>query len=310
MRAISQDVYGGPEVLAVIETDRPVPGPGEVLIRVRAAGVNPADWKRRSGLVQFGELPITLGLDLAGVVETVGDQVTRFRPGDEVYGAVVPPHAAYAEYVAVPQDWLTAIPASLDHVHAAALPTAALTAWQSLVRDAGLGAGQRVLIHAAAGGVGHLAVQIAKARGAYVLGTARAEKHDFLRGLGADELIDYTTADFTAAARDVDVVLDLIGGEYGRRSLDTLTSNGILLDVVGGAPDHGALDEQAAARGVRYTPFTFTPSGSDLADISDLVSRGALRVVVDRTLPLTEAAEAHRLSETGRVTGKIVLTVR
>jgi NADPH:quinone reductase-like Zn-dependent oxidoreductase len=311
MRAISQRVFGGPDVLEVIETGRPVPGPGDVLVRVHAAGVNPADWKRRSGmLTRFGEPPFTLGLDLAGVVETVGEQVRRFQPGDPVYGAIRPPDGAYAEYVAAPHEALALAPPSLDLTHAAALPTAALTAWQALVHHAGVHTGQRVLVHAAAGGVGHLAVQIAKARGAYVIGTARREKHEFLRSLGADELIDYTTTDFAAAAHDIDVVLDPISEEYGPRSLDTLTPDGILLDVRGTGPDRTAVREQAAARGLCYVEFGFTPDGADLQDIAALVERGALRVVIDQVLPLEEAAKAHELSETGRVKGKIVLTVR
>jgi NADPH:quinone reductase-like Zn-dependent oxidoreductase len=311
MRAVSQRAFGGSEVLEMIETDRPVPGPGEALVRVDAAGVNPADWKRRSGLVRrFGGPPFTLGLDLSGTVKAVGESVTRFRPGDEVYAAVLPPSGAYAEYVAVPEDWLAIAPPSLAPVHAAALPTAALTAWQPLVHIADVHSGQRVLIHAAAGGVGHLAVQIAKARGAYVIGTAREKKHRFLRELGADELIDYTTTDFTAAARNIDVVLDPISGDYGAGSLHTLTPGGVLLDIRGTGPDRSAVREQAAARGLRYVEFGFTPSGTDLEDIAGLVERGALRVVVDQTLPLQDAARAHELSETGRVKGKIVLTVR
>jgi NADPH:quinone reductase-like Zn-dependent oxidoreductase len=308
MEAISQRVFGGPEVLEVIETDPQVPGPGEVLVRVHAAGVNPADWKRRSGMLRrFGEPPFTIGLDLSGVVASTG---TRFQPGDEVFGAVRPPSGSYAEYVAVPEDSLALIPSGLDFVHAAALPTTALTAWQPLVRVAGVDAGQRVLIHAAAGGIGHLAVQIAKARGAYVIGTARQNKHDFLRGLGADELIDYTSTDFATAARDIDVVLDPISGEYGPRSLDTLTPNGTLLDVRGTGPDREATRAKAATLGLRYVEFGFTPSGADLEEIGSLVTHGALHVVVDQTLPLAEAAKAHELSETGRVAGKIVLTVR
>jgi NADPH:quinone reductase-like Zn-dependent oxidoreductase len=308
MRAVSQQTFGGPEVLEIVETDPPVAGPGEVLVRVHAVGVNPGDWKRRSGMVRrLGEPPFTLGLDMAGVVEA-GDR-TRFRPGDAVFGAVLPPRGTYAEYVAVPQDWLAAVPAGLDHVHAAALPTAALTAWQPLVRVAGVRAGHRVLVHAAAGGLGHLAVQIAKARGAYVIGTARHEKHDLLRSLGADELIDYTATDFAEQAEDIDLVFDPISGDYGLRSLATLVPGGTLLDVRGTGPDRGAIREQAAARGVRYVEFGFTPSGADLAEIGGLVSRGDVRVVVERTLPLDEVAEAHRLSETGRVAGKIVMTV-
>jgi NADPH:quinone reductase-like Zn-dependent oxidoreductase len=311
MRAVSQRTFGGPEVLEVIEIGRPVLGPGEVLVRVHAAGVNPADWKRRSGLVRrFGEPPFTLGLDLSGAVEVVGERVPRFRPGDAVYAAVLPPCGAYAEYVAVPEEWLAIAPPSLDPAHAAALPTAALTAWQPLVHVAGVRSGQRVLIHAAAGGVGHLAVQIAKARGAYVIGTARQEKHGFLHDLGADELIDYTTTDFTAAARNIDVVLDPISGEYGPRSLETLVPGGILLDVRGTGPDRSAVREQAAATGLHYVEFSFRPSGPDLEDITGLVERGALQVAVDQTLPLEDAAKAHELSETGHIKGKIVLTLR
>jgi NADPH:quinone reductase-like Zn-dependent oxidoreductase len=308
MRAISQRAFGGPEVLEVVEVDRPAPGLGKVLVGVRAAGVNPADWRIRSGQRRFGEPPFTLGLDVSGIVEAVGEHVSRFRPGDEVYGVAIPPGGAYAEYTVVPEGTLTAKPPSLDHVHAAALPVAALTAWQALVRTAEVGTGQRVLIHAAAGGVGHLAVQIAKARGAYVIGTARKNKHGFVRDLGADELIDYTTTDFAAAAREIDVVLDPISGEYGPRSLDTLAPEGILLDVRGTGPDRTAVREQAQARSLRYVEFGFTPSGADLRDITGLVERGALRVAVEQVLPLEDAAKAHELSETGHVRGKIVLT--
>ncbi|ARH89786.1 NADP-dependent oxidoreductase [Streptomyces sp. MOE7] len=310
MRAVSQRRYGGPDVLEIVETDRPTPGPGQALVRVRAAGVNPADWKIRSGAVRkFGEPPITLGLDLCGVVEAVGEQATRFRPGDEVYGCAFPPHGSYAEYVVVPVAALAARPASIDDVHAAALPVAALTAWQALERVAAVRPGHRVLIHAAAGGIGHLAVQIATARGAYVIGTARESKHAFLRDLGADELIDYTTTDFAAAVRDVDVVLDPISGDYGPRSLDTLAPGGILIDVRGTGPDRAAVREQAEARGVRFVEFGFTPSGIDLESVTNLVERGSLRVAVDHVLPLEDVAKAHELSETNRMKGKIVLTL-
>jgi NADPH:quinone reductase-like Zn-dependent oxidoreductase len=310
MRAISQQAFGGPEVLQAISTTRPVPGPGEVLVRVHAAGVNPSDWKRRSGLLPgFGEPPFTVGLDLSGTVEAAGGQVTRFRPGDAVHGAVLPPRGSYAEYVTVPQGWLAPLPPGLGHVQAAALPTAALTAWQSLVRIAGIRPGQRVLIHAAAGGVGHLAVQIAKAYGAHVIATARDSHHAFLRALGADDLIDYTTADFAARARDINIVLDPVSGDYGPRSLDTLAPGGILLDVRGTGPDRTATRDQAAARGLRYAEFRFTPSGTDLENITALARQGSIRAAVDRTLPLGKAALAHELSQTGHVAGKIVLTV-
>ena len=310
MRAISQRSFGDPQVLEVIETDRPVPGPGEVLVRIHAAGVNPADWKRRSGLLRrFGEPPFTLGIDLAGVVVANGDQAGRFHAGDAVYGVALPPRGTYAEYAAVPEDSLAPAPPSLDLVHAAALPTTGLTAWQSLVRVAGVRAGQRVLIHAAAGGIGHLAVQIAKQHGAYVIGTARKNNHGFLTDLGADELIDYTTTDFAAAAHDVDIVLDPISGDYGPRSLDTLVPDGVLLDVRGTGPDRTTVREMAQRRGLRYVEFGFTPDGTDLREITTLAERGALRVAVEHALPLEEAAKAHELGESGRARGKIVLTV-
>ncbi|MEV1006176.1 NADP-dependent oxidoreductase [Streptomyces sp. NPDC049881] len=309
MRAISQRRFGGPEVLAAVETDVPAPGPDEVLVRVRAAGVNPADWKIRAGLVRrVGAPPFTLGIDVAGTVAAVGGRVTRFRPGDEVYGCALPPHGAYAEYAVAPVEALAAAPAGTDAVHAAALPVAALTAWRALVRVAAVGAGQRVLVHAAAGGVGHLAVQIAKARGAYVVGTARRDGHAFLRGLGADELVDYTATDFAAAVRGVDVVLDPVSGDYGPRSLDTLSPGGILVDVRGTGPDRGAVRKLAEARGLRFAEAGFVPSGAELEEITGLVERGGLRVAVDHVLPLADAAKAHALSETGRVRGKIVLT--
>jgi NADPH:quinone reductase-like Zn-dependent oxidoreductase len=308
MRAVSLPTFGGPEVLELIETDLPDPAPGQVLVRVRAIGVNPADWKLRSGLSRRFKPPYIPGFDLSGDVVATGGQVTQFSPGDAVYGALVPPGGAYAEYAAAPEDLLAPVPAGLDHAHAAALPTAALTAWQPLVRVADVRAGQQVLIHAAAGGVGHLAVQIAKAHGAYVIGTARQDRHAFLRALGADELIDYTAADFAAQVRNVDIVLDPISGEYGVRSLDTLAPGGILIDITGPGPERGAIRERSAARGLRYTEFTYRPSGADLEEISALVRGGALQVLVDRTLPLESAAAAHELSETGHVKGKIVLT--
>ena len=309
MRAVSQDSYGGPEVLRVVETDRPEPGPGEVLVRVRAAGVNPGDWKVRAGLVRrFGDPPFTLGLDLAGVVAAVGDRTTPFQVGEDVYGCAFPPRGAYAEYGVVPAQSLAAAPAGIDHVQAGALPVAALTAWQPLVKVAAVEPGQRVLIHAAAGGIGHLAVQIAKSRDAYVIGTARESKHAFLRGLGADELIDYTTTDFAAAVRDIDVVLDPISDDYGPRSLETLAPHGVLIDVRGSGPDRTAVRELAASRGLRFVEFGFTPSGADLASIAALVERGSLHVAVDQVLPLEAAAKAHELSETNRVQGKIVLS--
>lgn len=220
MRAVGQEVVGGPEVLKVVEIDRPEPGYSQLLVRVHAAGLNPADCKHRA-LRLLGDAPHTLGWDVSGVVDAVGRGVTLFRPGDEVFGMLPYPYGvgSHAEYVTGPTRAFALKPPSLDHVQAAALPLAALTAWQALADTADIRPGQRVLIHAAAGGVGHLAVQIAKARGAYVVGTASAAKHDFLRSLGADEVIDYRTTDFTEAVGGIDVVLDTLGGDNCRRSL-------------------------------------------------------------------------------------------
>jgi NADPH:quinone reductase-like Zn-dependent oxidoreductase len=304
MRAVSQRAFGGPEVLELVEVDRPAPGPGEVLVRVHAAGVNPADWKLRSGAVRgLGEPPFTLGLDVSGVVEAVGTQVEGFHRGDEVFGLVLSRSGAYAEFVVLPAGSLAPIPPSSDHLRSAALPVAVLTAWQAL---AAVQPGQRVLIHAAAGGVGHLAVQIGKARGATVVGTARAEKHAFLRELGVDELIDYTTVDFAEVARDIDVVLDLVG--YGERSLGTLKPGGLLIDAVGGGEEVASGDVEA--RGFEFTRFHVSPSGKDLEKITELVESGQLTVLIDQVLPLEQVAKAHELSESQRVSGKIVLTVR
>lgn len=306
MHAIVQSAFGGPEVLTYTETDRPEPGPGEVLLRVAGAGVNPGDAVLRSGRVpELVTLPWTPGNDVAGVVERVGRGVTRFAPGDEVYGMLaVTRRGAYAEYTVVPATALAPRPKNLDLVHAGAVPLAAFTAWQALAVLARVRAGDRVLIHAAAGGVGHVGVQLAKELGAHVIGTARAANHDFLRGIGADELIDYTATDFRTAMAPVDTVLDLVGGSYGPRSLDALRPGGLL---VGASIDPGTDERQAAARGLRYVWVTAEPSGEVLERITERIEAGRLRVTVQRTYPLAEAAAAHRAIEEKRTTGKIIL---
>jgi NADPH:quinone reductase-like Zn-dependent oxidoreductase len=312
MLAITQDGYGGPEVLVPAKTARPAPVPTEVLVRVHATSVNPVDWKTRAGSGMgdlFGGAPMILGWDVSGVVEETGAGVTRFAPGDEVFGMPRFPHPAgsYAEYVAAPSRHFARKPAGLDHEHAAALPLAGLTAWQALVDTADVQAGQRVLVHAAAGGVGHLAVQIAKARGAYVVGTASAAKHDFVHGLGADEMIDYRTTDFAAAVSEVDVVLDAIGGENVTRSVATVVRGGQIVSIRGGGDDQARA--AADAKGVRIATVLVEPDHSGLEGLAALVAQGRLRVEVDRVLPLEEAATAHRLGEAGQVRGKIVLSV-
>lgn len=298
MKAISQTSFGGPDVLETVDVPRPVPRAEQVLLRMCATSVNPADWKRRSGLsTQFGEPPFTLGFDVSGIVVEVGAGVERIQPGDDVFGMVYSRTGTYSEYVLARAEVLAPLPTSLDHVQAAALPSAGLTAWQA-VELSGLRAGERILIHAAAGGVGHLAVQFAKLRGTHVIGTARAANHDFLRSLGADELIDYTTVDFAEVAGEIDVVLDLFGRDYGLRSLRTLRSGGRYVST----QNSDAQDDP------RYQRMTARSSPADLTAIGRLADEGRLQVHVDRVMSLADVAEAHGLSESGQVRGKIVLT--
>ncbi|MFJ9709759.1 NADP-dependent oxidoreductase [Streptomyces sp. NPDC101234] len=306
MHAVVQSVFGGPETLEYAETGVPEPGPGQVLLRVAGAGINPGDAVLRSGRVpELVELPWTPGNDVAGVVERVGEGVTRFAPGDEVYGLMpVSRRGAYAEFTAAPAEALAFAPKNLDLVHAGAVPLVASTAWQALTVLARVRPGDRVLIHAAAGGVGHVAVQLAKELGAHVIGTARAANHDLLRGLGADEAIDHTTTDFRTAVAPVDMVLDLVGGAYGPRSLDVLRPGGLL---VGASIAPGTDERRAAERGLRYVWVTAAPSGEVLDRITERIEAGRLRVLVQDTYPLSEAAEAHRAIEARRTTGKLVL---
>ncbi|GAA2543801.1 MULTISPECIES: NADP-dependent oxidoreductase [Streptomyces] len=309
MRAIGQDVLGGPEVLKEVRLPRPAPRPNEVLVRVRAAGVNPTDWKHRETGGFLGEPPFVLGWDVSGVVEEVGIGVALFEPGDEVFGMLPYPfgHGSHAEYVTAPARAFARKPAGIDHVRAGALPLVSLTAWQALVERAGLRPGQRVLIHAAAGGVGHVAVQIAKARGAYVIGTASAGKHDFLRGIGVDEPVDYRETDFAEVVKDVDVVLDTIGGDYALRSLRVLRPGGIVVSIlpVGSQEFH----EEAERLGVRAVRMLVDADHTGMKEIAALVEADRLRATIAGTFPLADAAEAHRRGETGRTTGKLVLVI-
>jgi NADPH:quinone reductase-like Zn-dependent oxidoreductase len=302
---------GGPEVLELQDVERPEPIPTEVLVRITAAGINPVDWKTRQhgGYQQAtGDPPLILGWDIAGVVEEVDPDVTRFAPGDRVFGMPWFPRVAggYAEYATSPARQLARTPNSLGDEEAGGLPLAGLTAWQALVDVAQVGEGTRVLVHAAAGGVGHLAVQIAKARGAYVIGTARAAKHDFLRELGVDEPIDYTTTPWEQVLSDVDVVLDLVAGEdYGLRSLQTLRPDGLWICIPADVPD--AVAAAAREQSKRAISFLVEPDYAGLESLAALADEGKLRVVIDETFPLAEAAEAHRRLEDGRARGKIVL---
>ena len=308
MRAIRQEVLGGPEVLQEVEVDRPEPSFSQVLIKVHAAGLNPTDWGHRAYGVFLGKPPFILGWDVSGTVEKTGFGVTLLKPGDEVFGMLPYPFGvgSHAEYVVGPARAFVPKPAGIDHVTAGALPLAALTAWQALNDTAHLTAGQKVLIHAAAGGVGHLAVQIAAAKGAYVIGTASARNHEMLRALGADELIDYTTTDFTEAVSDVDVVLDPISGDYSARSLRTLKPGGMLVSLLPFAPE---IPAEAAGIGVRAELMLVEYDHQGMTEIAALVTDGKLRPVIAATFPLAGVAKAHELGETRHVAGKLVLTM-
>lgn len=311
MKVMRTTAVGGPEVLQVAEVPKPVPLPTEVLVKVHAAGINPVDWKIRAGVFPTGALgapPFVQGWDVAGVV-TAAPRVTRFQPGDEVYGLLWFPRQAggYGEYVTAPARQFARKPRGLSFTDAAALPLAGLTAWQTLVEVAGVTAGQRVLVTAAAGGVGHLATQLARHLGAEVTGTARTAKHPFLRDHGVDHPVDYTTTDVAAAVRDQDVVLDLLGGANSVALLSTLRPGGLLITTIG-QPSEELLGT-AERLGVRVSPFLVEPDRMGLEALTTLVEDGALRVHVDQIFELEEAAKAHEAGQSDRTTGKLVLSV-
>jgi NADPH:quinone reductase-like Zn-dependent oxidoreductase len=308
MRAVTQLRFGGPEVLEPVEVDRPEIEPTEVLVRVCAASINPLETVIRSGRhALIGQPPFVLGWDVSGVVEEVMPGMHRFAPGDEVFGMPMFPRelGGYSEYVAAPSRQLVAKPAGLSHEEAAGLAMAGLTAWQGLVDTAGMSAGHRVLIHAAGGGVGHLAVQIARARGAYVIATASESKHDYVKGLGADEVIDYRAVCFEDVAEDIDIVLDLIGRDYPERSFKTMKPGGILVSGV----DRKRTEMWTLAKemGLRFAGIIVEPDQVGLDCLVALVEAGQLRIDIEKVFPLEEAAAAHKLLEDGHVTGKLIL---
>ncbi|HXO32406.1 MAG TPA: NADP-dependent oxidoreductase [Candidatus Acidoferrales bacterium] len=308
MKAVRIHTYGGPEVLKFEDAPRPEPAPGEVLIKVNAAGVNPIDWKIRAGHLKDHRpyvFPLILGWDVSGIIEANGLGGTRFKNGDEVYArSDIARNGAYAEYIVAKQVQVAQKPKLIDHIHAASIPLAALTAWQALFDAAGLSAGQRVLIHGAAGGVGSFAVQLAKWKETHVIGTASARNQAFIQELGADESIDYTKSRFDDVLRDVDVVFDTVAGETQTRSWKVLKKGGILVSIA--SPPSA---EDAGKNGVRQAFVFMVPNASQLAEIAKLVDSGKLKPVVETVLPLSDARRAHELSQTGHTRGKIVLRV-
>ncbi|MEU4657418.1 NADP-dependent oxidoreductase [Streptomyces sp. NPDC023723] len=309
MRVITQQELGGPEVLTIVDAPEPQPFPTEVLVRVKAIGLNPLEARLRAGeFPLLGRPPFILGWDISGVVEEAS-ATWRFRPGDEVFGMPLFPRAAsaYAEAVSAPALHLARKPASLSHVEASALPIVGLTAWQGLVDIGGVTEGDRVLVHGGGGGVGHVAIQIAKAFGAHVIATAGGSKREFVEGFGADEVIDYTAVDFTEAVRDVDVVLDTIGGDTVERSLAVLRPGGHLVTAV--AEEDTELIAKYEAAGMRFSGIAVEPDPVALRGLVDLVEQGRLRVHVQETFPFERVADAHRLLDAGHLRGKLVLTV-
>ncbi len=315
MRHVIYDRFGERDVLQVVRSDLPTPAEGQVLVRVHGAGLNPIDWKTRKGLGFAARqiensLPWTPGYDLAGEVVAVGEQVTTLTPGDRVMGMVGFPAmgGGYSEYALAEADELAIVPEELDLVTAGGLPLAALTAWQALFEVAKLEAGQKILIHAGAGGVGHFAVQFARERGAHVIATASAGNRDFLAELGVHEVIDYRTTDIVEECYGLDVVLDLIGGDTGKRSLHTLGEQGVLVTIPTVTADE--IISEAEAMGLRAHGMTVRPDVFHLDEIAELIEDGDVRVHIEKAFPLEDVAQAHEMLEGGHVRGKLVLDCR
>jgi len=316
MKAVQIHKYGAPSVLKYEEVSRPKPKENELLVRVYAAGVNPADWQICSGKRTKLKEPFSFipGFDVSGVVEDAGKNIDGFAPGEAVY-AMLRNGGGYAEYVAIPATDAARKPASLDHFQAAAMPVVSLTAWQALFDTAELSAGQKVLIHAAAGGVGHIAVQLAKWKGAYVIGTASSRNEEFLHSIGVDKFINYRKNRFEYVVQDVDVVLDAVirdakpllnyaAKQTLKRSWQTLKKTGILVSICV-TPSSGV----ASAYGVRGKYVRAQPNASQLGEIAKLTDDGHITPFISKVLPFKEVQKAHKLSRKGHIRGKIVLQV-
>jgi NADPH:quinone reductase-like Zn-dependent oxidoreductase len=297
MRAVLLSETGGPEVLRVVDVPRPEPGDGEMLIRVRAASINPIDWKHRRGLAPK-ELPAVLGSDISGTVEQ--SRADGFAEGDDVFGFA--PRGGYAEFVTSPASAVAKKPSGLSHEQAAAIPVAGLTAWQALFDRGRLQRGQTLLVAGAAGGVGHLAVQFGKHAGARVIGTGSARNREFVLGLGADEYFDYASENVAEVVRGVDVAFDTVGGETTKTLLPTVRAGGALVTIAGAPPEAAA-----AERDARAELLIMSPSSEQLAKIAELVAAGEVKVEIAGTFSLSQVAKAHELSEAGHTRGKLIL---
>ncbi|MHA1543581.1 MAG: NADP-dependent oxidoreductase [Alphaproteobacteria bacterium] len=315
MKAVVYEAFGGAEVLKLTELPTPSPGPGEVLVKIHAAGVNPIDWKIRNGQFECvfeHAFPITPGWDMAGVVEALGEGVSDRKAGDKVYAYTRFAKAevgTYAEYIVVPESYLGPMPKGLSFIEAAGIPLAALTAWQTFTDFANLAQGQVALIHAGAGGVGSLAIPLAKHLGATVITTAQAGNHDYCRARGADHCIDYKKADYRESLKElcpegVDAILDSVGYEIPQESLDILKPGGALV-CLNDPPD----EDRAKALGLRTLRLYSEPCGKTLGEITKLVEKGILPLPEIQAFPLSDAQKAQRLSEAGHVRGKLILKV-
>jgi NADPH:quinone reductase-like Zn-dependent oxidoreductase len=305
MKAIRIHEFGGPEVMKYEDVPEPQPGPGEIRIKIIAAGVNPVDWKIRRGLVGSLPLPMIMGLDVAGTVDIVGQGEVSFQPGDEVFAKVAIGKGGYAEYTEARSAEMAQKPKSIGFIESAAIPTAGLAAWQSIFDLAGLEKGQSVLIHGAAGGVGTFAVQFAKWKGAYVIGTASEKNAEFLKSIGADEVIDYKKQRFEDLVGNMDVVLDTVGGDTFERSWGVLKPGGFLVTTVANIPEG-----EPEKRGVRAKRVATQSDGKELAQIAAIIDERKIKPIVTTVLPLEDARKAHEMSETLHTRGKIVLRIR
>lgn len=308
MKAVRIHEYGGPDVLELEDAPTPDPAADDVLVKVYATSVNPVDWKIREGMRKDkfpADLPLIPGWDVSGVIEKVGDNVRQFKQGDEVYGRPDPTkNGAYAEYIAVKADQLGLKPKSIDHINAAAVPLAGLTAWQGLFDHGHLQKGQKVLIHAASGGVGTFAIQFAKWKGAYVIGTASSDNLSFIKQVGADEAIDYKNEKFEDRVSDADLVFDTIGGETQERSIQVLKNGGRLITTL--KPE---FVDEAKEKHITLEGYTAQSYPDQLEQIAGLIDEGIVHPVISMVLNLDEVRKAQEISEQGHVRGKIVIKV-
>ncbi len=313
MKAIILKQAGGVENLEVAEVPMPAPKKGEVLIKVNAISINPVDIKTRKGMALYNSLkdnePVILGWDISGEVIEAGQDATQFEIGEEVFGMVnFPGHGkAYAEYVAAPVAHLADKPDQITHQEAAASSLAALTAWQVLMQQAKVRSGERVLMHAAAGGVGHFGVQIAKYLGAYVIGTGSDANYDFVKELGADEYVDYNHERFEEVIQNVDIVFDAVGGDNPKRSLDIIRGGGLLIAIAGGITDE--VKKLAEEKGIKAWAYMVQSNGDDMEQLAELLEAGTIKPYISHEFSFDQIAQAHNQIETGRTRGKIVINV-